>query len=152
MRESRLVMLLLAGSFGLCGAGFLVANSFADNAIGVKANAVSKLSTHVLNTATGQPAAGMTVVLQRQAGTDWQELGRSETDRGGRVNDLYLGRKELPAGTYRLVFETGKYFKTQGTATFFPRVEILFATEKSGEHYHIPLLISPFGYSTYRGS
>ncbi len=94
----------------------------------------------------------MAVVLQRQTGQAWEDLSRAETDARGRVNDLHTAGKALPTGTYRLVFETGKYFKGQGTTTFFPRVEIIFAIDKTDEHYHVPLLISPYGYSTYRGS
>ncbi len=117
-----------------------------------KPAAVSPLSTHVLNTTTGKPASGVTVILQRQAGQDWEEVKRGETDERGRISDVAVVGKALQAGTYRLIFETGEYFQNQGTATFFPRVEIVFVIEKTDEHYHIPLLISPYGYSTYRGS
>ena len=110
------------------------------------------ISTHVLNTASGKPAAGVAIVLQYQAGKNWEELGRGLTDLQGRAADLYLSKKPLQAGTYRLVYETGVYFKGQGTKTFFPQVEIIFEIEKTDEHYHVPLLLSPFGYSTYRGS
>jgi 5-hydroxyisourate hydrolase len=110
------------------------------------------ISTHVLNTASGKPAAGVAVVLQYQAGKTWEELGRSLTDLQGRAADLYLSKKPLQMGTYRLVYETGVYFKGQGAKTFFPQVEIIFEVEKTDEHYHVPLLLSPFGYSTYRGS
>ena len=110
------------------------------------------ISTHVLNTASGKPASGVAVVLQYQAGKNWEELGRGLTDLQGRATDLYQVKKPLQAGTYRLVYETGVYFKGQGTKTFFPQVEIIFEVEKTDEHYHVPLLLSPFGYSTYRGS
>ncbi len=110
------------------------------------------ISLHVLNTASGKPGAGIAVVLQRQAGKDWEELGRGQTDAQGRIVDLYPPKKPLQAATYRLVYETGAYFKAQGTKTFFPRVEISFEIEKADEHYHVPLLLSPFGYSTYRGN
>jgi 5-hydroxyisourate hydrolase len=106
----------------------------------------------VLNTASGKPAAGVAVVLQYQAGKNWEELGRGLTDLQGRAADLYQAKKPLQMGTYRLVYETGVYFKGQGTKTFFPQVEIIFEVEKTDEHYHVPLLLSPFGYSTYRGS
>lgn len=110
------------------------------------------ISTHVLNNASGKPASGVSVVLQYQAGKTWEELGRGLTDLQGRAADLYLSKKPLQMGTYRLVYETGVYFKGQGTKTFFPQVEIIFEVEKTDEHYHVPLLLSPFGYSTYRGS
>ncbi|RLS37196.1 MAG: hydroxyisourate hydrolase [Planctomycetota bacterium] len=146
MLSTRFSLLVLVSSIGL----WATIGRFAGSE--EKPAATSTLSTHVLNTTTGKPASGVTVMLQRQAGLDWQEVKRAETDGRGRVSDFYLPGKPLPAGTYRLVFETGKYFKSQGTATFFPRVEILFAIEKTDEHYHVPLLISPYGYSTYRGS
>ena len=110
------------------------------------------LSTHVLNTTTGKPASGVNLILQRQTGQGWDELRRAKTDAKGRVSDLYIPGEVLQVGTYRLIFETGEYFKAQGVSTFFPHVEIVFAIEKTDEHYHIPLLISPYGYSTYRGS
>jgi len=110
------------------------------------------ISTHVLNTASGKPAAGVAVVLQYKEGKNWEELGRSLTDLQGRAADLYPAKKPLQMGIYRLVYETGVYFKGQGTKTFFPQVEIIFEVEKTDEHYHVPLLLSPFGYSTYRGS
>ena len=110
------------------------------------------ISTHVLNTASGKPASGVAVVLQYQAGKNWEELGRGLTDLQGRATDLYQVKKPLQAGTYRLVYETGVYFKGQGAKTFFPQVEIIFEIEKTDEHYHVPLLLSLFGYSTYRGS
>ena len=110
------------------------------------------LSTHVLNTATGKPALGVTVILQKQKMEGWEEMSRAETDTQGRVKELQPAGKKLPAGTYRLVFETGAYFKGQGAKSFFPRVDIIFSTESPDEHYHVPLLLSPFGYSTYRGS
>lgn len=110
------------------------------------------VTTHVLNTASGKPASGMLVKLERQGEKDWQELGQGRTGDDGRANELYPASKKLEAGVYRLVFDTGAYFKAQGQKTFFPRAEIIFQIEKTDEHYHVPLLLSPFGYSTYRGS
>jgi 5-hydroxyisourate hydrolase len=146
MHITRWSLLFLFGSIGLCG----ITGDFAESED--KPAAGSPLSTHVLNTTTGKPASGMAVVLQMQTGQGWKDLSRTETDARGRVSDLHTPGKTLQAGTYRLVFETGKYFKSQGTTTFFPRVEIIFAIDKTDEHYHVPLLISPCGYSTYRGS
>jgi 5-hydroxyisourate hydrolase len=145
-RTTRSFLLVLVGSIGFWEAAGHSAESEG------KPVATSQLSTHVLNTTTGKPAAGVLVVLHRQAGQDWDELKRAETDGRGRVSDLSVPEKALPAGTYRFVFETGKYFESQGISTFFPRVEIIFVIEKTDEHYHVPLLISPYGYSTYRGS
>jgi 5-hydroxyisourate hydrolase len=146
MRTIQLPLLILLGSLTLSA----LTGSFAGTA--EKPVATSLLSTHVLNTTTGKPASGVNVMLQRQTGQSWEELKRGETDGRGRISDLSVAGKALQTGTYRLIFETGEYFKTQGTSTFFPRVEITFVIEKTDEHYHIPLLISPYGYSTYRGS
>lgn len=146
MRTIRMPLLVLLGSLTLSA----LTGRFAGTA--EKPSATSPLSTHVLNTTTGKPASGVKVMLQRQAGQGWEELKRGETDGRGRISDLSVAGEALPTGSYRLIFETGEYFKTQGTSTFFPRVEIVFVIEKTDEHYHIPLLISPYGYSTYRGS
>lgn len=118
----------------------------------IKPSGPPTLSTHVLNTASGKPAMGLAVVLHRQVGKEWEELGRGVTDRQGRVAELGSAGKPLGAGIYKLVFETGDHFQSLGIKTFFPKVEIIFEIDKPKEHYHVPLLLSPFGYSTYRGS
>jgi 5-hydroxyisourate hydrolase len=99
------------------------------------------LSTHVLDTARGEPAAGVPVRLERDGAT----VAESVTDAGGRVRDL----GPVTAGCYRLVFDTAAYL---GPGAFFPSVSVDFAVEVADRHYHVPLLLSPFGYSTYRGS
>ncbi len=104
----------------------------------------SAVSTHVLDTVTGQPAAGMVVRLER-AGA--RELGRAVTNDDGRIADFGAG--PLAAGTYRLVFETGAYL---GEAAFFPEVIVTFLVDGSRPRYHVPLLLSPYSYATYRGS
>jgi 5-hydroxyisourate hydrolase len=111
----------------------------------------SPISIHVLNTTSGKAAAGIAVGLARRSGEGWEEMGRARTDADGRADALYPREKPLQAGTYRLVYETGAYFKAQGIKTFYPRVEVVFEAEKTDEHYHVPLLLSPYGYSTYRG-
>jgi 5-hydroxyisourate hydrolase len=146
MRNIRLDLLVLCGAFTL--SFFPVRFAGSEEA----AAESPPLSTHILNTTTGKPASGVPLVLQKQTGGGWEDLRKAKTDEKGRASDLYIPGKALKAGTYRLIFETGDYFKTQGVSTFFPRVEIVFVIEKTEEHYHIPLLISPFGYSTYRGS
>jgi len=111
---------------------------------------VSAVSTHVLDTVRGEPAAGVLVRLER-AGSG--ELGRGVTDADGRISDF--GVTELSAGTYRLVFETGPYLSVQGgkaSEPFFPEVVVTFAADGRRPSYHVPLLLSPFSYSTYRGS
>jgi 5-hydroxyisourate hydrolase len=111
----------------------------------------SPLTTHVLDTARGRPAAGLAVRLERCRGDRWTELSRRRTDGDGRVGDL-LAPGALEAGVYRLVFATGDYFAASGTRGFYPQVTVEFEVTAAGEHHHVPLLLSPFGYSTYRGS
>ena len=118
---------------------------------------MSAVTTHVLDTARGIPAAGVLVRLERVPGSGagqpgaGGEIGRARTDADGRAGDL--GPAELDAGTYRLVFDTGGYFAGQGDqAAFFPEVTVTFALADRARHYHVPLLLSPFAYSTYRGS
>ncbi len=101
------------------------------------------VSTHVLDTVLGRPAVGIAVVLMDLAG---QVLARHATDDGGRVADL---AGPLAAGTYRLRFDTGEYFAGD---TFFPEVTVAFTVRESESHHHVPLLVSPYAYSTYRGS
>lgn len=110
----------------------------------------SHVTTHVLDTASGRPAAGVPVILQTLDGERWVGMAEGTTDADGRIKQLGPGR--LVSGTYRLVFGTGKYFATSGTETFFPEVALTFSVNESEPHYHVPLLLSPFAYSTYRGS
>lgn len=112
---------------------------------------MSQVTTHILNTATGKPAAGVALRLEQKAGADWQILGQGITNADGRVADL-LAKDTIPEpGEYRMIFETAPYFEAQNIATFYPLVEIRFYI-RDAAHYHIPLLLSPFGYTTYRGS
>ena len=104
---------------------------------------MSTLSTHVLDTSTGEPAAGITVHLSRRDGDGWEKVATMTTDGDGRAS----GPGDLDGGTYRLGFETGDY----GNA-FYPFVHVVFTVDESRDHYHVPLLLSPYGYSTYRGS
>jgi 5-hydroxyisourate hydrolase len=104
---------------------------------------MTTLSTHVLDTATGEPAAGMRVHLSRWVGDGWQRLGEFTTDVDGRVT----GFGELSGGRHRLGFETGEYGNE-----FYPFVAVVFEADEDRPHHHVPLLLSPFGYSTYRGS
>lgn len=112
----------------------------------------SPITTHVLDTALGKPAEGVEVHLDRQtADGDWASLARGTTDGDGRITDL-LEPDALERGTYRIVFETGKYFEKTGRSGFYPYIPVVFRIERGNEHYHVPLLLNPFGYSTYRGS
>ena len=113
---------------------------------------MSQVTTHVLDVSLGKPAAGVPVTLElEKTGGPWRELGRGATDSDGRLKDL-LSPGSLVAGTYRLTFETGPYFASRKVESLYPRVTIVFEVRNANEHYHIPLLLSPFGYSTYRGS
>ena len=113
---------------------------------------MSPITTHVLDTSLGCPAEGIAVVLCQVAESGKTvELGRGITNSDGRVTDL-LPAGEAQAGTYRIEFDTASYFTRSGREGFYPKVEVLFEVVTSGGHYHVPLLLSPFGYSTYRGS
>jgi 5-hydroxyisourate hydrolase len=112
---------------------------------------MSKLSSHVLDTALGCPAAGLGMRLDRLDGGSWRPIGMAVTDADGRVRDLLAGAT-LEARIYRITFETGPYFASTGRLSFYPRVEVTFDVTAPSEHHHVPLLLSPFGYSTYRGS
>ncbi len=111
---------------------------------------MSGLTTHVLDTARGRPAAGVRVTVQVQDGDGWRDVGGGVTDTDGRVPGLLAG--ELSAGTHRLTFATGAWFEAQGVAGFYPEVAVVCRIDDPGAHYHVPLLLSPYGYSTYRGS
>ena len=112
---------------------------------------MSQITTHVLDTSRGKPAQGIEAVL-RSINSDQQgiEISRGITNQDGRITDL-VKDVNLQEGVYELTFEVGEYFKRDAQDSFYPRVSIQFRI-KSGEHYHVPLLLSPFGYSTYRGS
>lgn len=108
---------------------------------------MSGLSTHVLDAVTGLPAPGLTVSLRD---ADGLELGSAETDSDGRIASVTGG--EIPAGVYRLTFDTGSWFSAREMENFYPEVTITFAVTDTSRHHHVPLLLSPFAYSTYRGS
>jgi 5-hydroxyisourate hydrolase len=111
---------------------------------------VNKISTHVLDTSLGKPAHGVTVRFFDHVDGEWRIRAEGETDPDGRCGQLYA-ETSISAGTYRLCFETGPYFAANGVKALYPEVVVTFEVEE-GQSYHIPLLLSPFGYSTYRGS
>ncbi len=111
---------------------------------------MSGITTHVLDTARGHPASGVPVVLERAVAPGWRLVGHGSTDADGRANDLLSSAPE--AGRYRLTFDTEAYFRALGETGFYPEVSLTFLVESGEEHYHVPLLLSRFGYSTYRGS
>jgi len=112
---------------------------------------MSQLTTHILNTTNGKPAEGVHVILFQQEQNSWKQLTTGITNKDGRLPDLINKDILLQPGSYKLKFETKEYFNKQGLQTFYPFVEITF-TITGSEHYHVPLLLNPFGYSTYRGS
>lgn len=110
------------------------------------------LSVHVLSTQDGLPAPGVIVTLERKAAEGWQQLSTAQTNEQGRVTDLYPQETPLQNGIYRVTFYTGDWFKDMASKTFFPEIPVVFEIDGSLQHYHIPLLLSPYGYSTYRGN
>jgi 5-hydroxyisourate hydrolase len=112
---------------------------------------MSQITTHVLDTSLGRPAAGVLVTLEIQKTGGWQEISRGATDADGRLRHL-LEPGALVAGIYQLTFETHAYFHARKIRGLYPQITIVFQVADPKEHYHIPLLLSPYGYSTYRGS
>ncbi|WP_338573942.1 hydroxyisourate hydrolase [Pseudomonas canadensis] len=110
------------------------------------------LSVHVLNLENGLPSAGVSVTLEQQVGDQWQSLSEGVTNQQGRITELFPADRSMKPGEYRVVFKTGDYYKKAGRETFFPEVPVIFQVKQADQHYHIPLLLSPYGFSTYRGS
>ena len=114
---------------------------------------MSKITTHVLDVSIGKPAVAIAVKLDRQMNNgEWEAIGLQETDIDGRARDLLREGEELVAAVHRLTFEVGPYFRDRGVDSFYQEVSIAFVVKDPSQHYHVPLLLSPFGYSTYRGS
>lgn len=114
---------------------------------------MSRISTHVLNTAKGKPAQGVPVQLERQDSSGkWSAVGSGQTDQDGRCNHLLPEGEHLCEGIYRLAFDTASYFAACKQEGLYPSVEITFQVRSGESHFHIPLLLSPNGYTTYRGS
>jgi 5-hydroxyisourate hydrolase len=113
---------------------------------------VSGISTHILDTSRGLPATGVPVQLEVRDGPGWRAVNGASTDVDGRIKALLPVGTSLAAGVYRLRFETGAYFGGLGVKAFFPVVEVVFEVADATRHHHVPLLLSPFGYSTYRGT
>ena len=113
---------------------------------------MSAITTHILDVSKGCPASGVSVVLEQQTATGWEIIGKGATDEDGRLRDLLDSEAILQTGNYRLTFDTGNYFAQQQIEGFYPQVTVAFTVRDAAQHYHVPLLLSPFGYSTYRGS
>ena len=112
---------------------------------------MSPITTHALDTRSGRPAAGLPISLSKREGAEWSPLASGVTNSDGRIADL-LEPGSLTPGVYQMRFDTGAYHQAQGVEGFYPEALITFEVKETSEHYHIPLLLSPFGYSTYRGS
>jgi 5-hydroxyisourate hydrolase len=114
---------------------------------------MSAITTHILDIVAGLPGAGIPVTLERKTHTSgWQPIAEGLTDADGRANDLLSSKEAFLTGHYRLIFDTGAYFALRNAEGFFPQVTISFVVKDPLQHYHVPLLLSPYGYTTYRGS
>lgn len=113
---------------------------------------MSQITTHILDVSAGAPARGVPVVLERQTENNWKIVGEGETDADGRLRDLLNSKLALQTGNYRLVFDAESYFQKNEIEAFYAQITIAFVVRDAAQHYHVPLLLSPFGYSTYRGS
>jgi 5-hydroxyisourate hydrolase len=111
---------------------------------------MSKITTHVLDIARGKPASNVPVKLERKETTGYQEVGSGYTDEDGRLKTLVEG--EIQVGIYRITFDTWSYFDQLHIEGFYPEASIVFEVRDASQHHHVPLLLSPYGYSTYRGS
>lgn len=112
------------------------------------------ITTHVLDTARGRPGAGIAVLLERRDANrgEWKPVGQGNTDEDGRLRTLVPEGAALEPGQYRLIFDTWTYFNEQSVQTLYPSVIIVFEVAAGETHYHVPLLLGPFAYTTYRGS
>jgi len=112
---------------------------------------MSQITTHILDTTKGKPAPGVTIILSKKEDTFWSEIARGKTNTDGRLSDLLPKETILKSGIYKMTFLTKEYFEREVIVTFYPLVDIIFEIT-TAEHYHVPLLLNPFGYATYRGS
>lgn len=113
---------------------------------------MTQITTHLLDTTRGMPAENVLTTLMHQQGDDWLMLGSGITDAQGRVSDFLAGEQALASGIYKLTFYLADYYASLGQRAFFPQVDVVFDIEGDGQHYHLPLLLNPYGYTTYRGS
>ena len=112
---------------------------------------MSQLTTHILDTTLGKPAQGVAIHLEQKTANGWLAIANGITNNDGRITELFPKEKILDAGVYRMLFDTATYFNRQNIKAFYPNVTIEFEITDAS-HYHVPLLLNPFGYSTYRGS
>jgi hydroxyisourate hydrolase len=112
---------------------------------------MSRITTHILDTSAGKPAEGLHVTFEQFTNGSWHQLAKGVSDSDGRIKNLLPIEKKISNGIYRIIFDTRSYYKTKELKCFYPSVTIEFELTDD-THYHVPLLLSPFGYSTYRGS
>jgi len=112
---------------------------------------MSPITTHVLDVSRGRPAAGVAVHLEHKTDEGWKSFGSKTTDEDGRVKDL-LPEGVIETGSWKITFDTGSYFDSHGVQGFYPEASIVFTVTDGAQHFHVPLLLSPYGFSTYRGS
>lgn len=110
------------------------------------------ITTHVLDTSRGKPGTGIKAMLEFLTDDGWEEIGSGTTNADGRIPDLLSDQHKVAVGVYKLTFETQSYFDAQKVPAFYPYVQITFKIVEVDQHYHVPLLLCPFGYSTYRGT
>lgn len=113
---------------------------------------MTQITSHILDTSLGLPAEGVLITLMQQQADDWLLLGSVETNGDGRVSDFIGSDEVLPGGVYKLTFYLSDYYTRHNLKSFYPYVDVVFEIDSSGQHYHVPLLLNPYGYSTYRGS
>jgi 5-hydroxyisourate hydrolase len=113
---------------------------------------MSGITTHVLDTSRGRPAGGISVILERLVGSEWKVLGKAATNADGRIGAFAPATPVSSPGAYRLRFDVAPYFRTHETDSFYSEITITFNIVDAAEHYHVPLLLSACGYTTYRGS
>ena len=112
---------------------------------------MSQLTTHILDTSIGKPASAVSIILEQKKSGAWIKVAEGKTNDDGRISDLLVNGNVLEKGIYRLLFDTAGYFQKQNKKSFYPQVTVEFEISDAS-HYHVPLLLNPFGYSTYRGS
>jgi len=117
----------------------------------MQSNQTNPLTSHVLDQAIGRPAAGVRVLLFKQENGQWRQISEQLTNDDGRIGNIISAEEFTPA-IYRLNFDTLSYYQRQGQKTFYPFIDIVFEIERPDEHYHVPILLSAYGFSTYRGS
>lgn len=110
------------------------------------------LSVHILNQQTGIPSPNVTITLEKEQQNSWVTLASGKTDEDGRIKSLYPQDQDMQPGIYKVTFKTGDYFHQQKQTSFFPEIPVMFTVTKTNEKLHIPLLLSQYGYSTYKGS